>query len=85
MKKGSRKLKTLQREAKEQGLQTILVPEQVAINPKTGKVVKLRNRNTLYILGKEGEVKFNHMSGIPRAKNGRAEEFIKELNGDDTK
>lgn len=79
MRKGSKKLKTLQKEAQEQGLQTMLVPEQVAINPKTGKVVKLRNRNTLYVLGANGEMKVQHKSGLPRTTNSRIVDKLNDL------
>lgn len=80
MRKASKKLKTIEKEAREQGLQTMLVPEQVSINPRTGKLVKLRNRNTLYVFGKNGELKFQHMGGLPRTTNDRAEDKIKEIN-----
>lgn len=79
--KATKRLKTLQKEAEAQGLRTLLLPEVVTTNPKTGKPVKLRGRNTLYVFNTDGSLKFTHMSGLPRDTNERAEQKL--IGGDE--
>jgi hypothetical protein len=76
IRKATKRLKTLQKEAEAQGFRTLLTQAPVTTSPKTGKIVKLRNRNILYVFDTDGSVKFRHMSGLPRETNDRVEQKL---------
>jgi len=75
----TKRLETIEREARDRGLFTLRRREKIGTNPKTGKIVKLRNRHSLYMYDSEGRLVAEHKSGVPRSNNERAERKLIEV------
>jgi hypothetical protein len=74
----ARKLKTIQKQAKDAGLLTLLTTEPISQNAQTGKIVRTRGRKVLTVYDDEGKVFIQHHSGAPRITNNSAEERLNQ-------